>query len=113
MTFAASQGKVNALRCLIAFVRQKIEGIANEVSLSNSESDKSLVERQIRKTIKRHFKNTISQWINMRDRTELRASALHLAAFSGDINTIRLLAESDADMTVTTASGVSALHMAS
>ena len=49
----------------------------------------------------------------MRDRTELRASALHLAAFQGEIKMIRLLAEHGADMAVTTASGVNALHMAS
>jgi len=48
----------------------------------------------------------------MRDRTDLRAAALHLASFSGDTKMIRLLLENGADMTVTTASGVSPLHMA-
>ena len=48
----------------------------------------------------------------MRDRTELRASALLLAAFNGDINLIDFLVESGADIQVTTSQGVNALHMA-
>ena len=48
----------------------------------------------------------------MNDRTELRATALHLAAFSGDTKLIELLVENGADLFVTTALGVTALHMA-
>ena len=48
----------------------------------------------------------------MNDRTDLRASALLLASFNGDIELIKLLVENGADLKVATPSGVNALHMA-
>lgn len=48
----------------------------------------------------------------MRDRTELRASAIHLASFNGNILLLKYLLKHEADLTVCTAFGVSVLHMA-
>lgn len=48
----------------------------------------------------------------MRDRTELRAAAIHLAAFNGNITLMKYLLKNNADLTLGTAYGVSALHMA-
>ena len=48
----------------------------------------------------------------MYDRTELRATALHMAAFNGDLELIQLFHENGANMLVRTSSGVTALHMA-
>ena len=81
LTYAAQQGKTSAIQAMFDFVKQKSEKIATEVSLSHSGSEKEFIDKQIKKTLKRSFKNTLVQWINLRDRTDIRASALHLAAF--------------------------------
>ena len=70
------------------------------------------IERQVRKAIRSEFKCTLSQWLNLRDRTDLRSAAIHLAAFNGNIPLIKLLLENGADLKVATPSGVNALHMA-
>ena len=49
----------------------------------------------------------------MRDRTELRATALHLASFNGNDKLFDLLVEAGADIMTTTSSGVNSMHMAS
>jgi ankyrin repeat protein len=48
----------------------------------------------------------------MRDRTELRAIAIHMAAFNGDVALIKYLVANGADIKLTTTQGVNALHMA-
>ena len=48
----------------------------------------------------------------MPDRTDLQATAAHLAAFSGNTDLLELLWKYDANFTVVTSSGVSPLHMA-
>ena len=58
-------------------------------------------------------KNTLKQWINMHDRTDLNTVAIHLAAFNGETELINLFYANGADINVVTSSGVSALHMAS
>ena len=121
LTFAATEGKIAAVKCLIGYVKARTEEITSEVSASSSSqhtvvSDQkradALLERQIRRAVKHQFKCTLSQWINLRDRTELRATALHLAAFNGDVNMISFLVENGADLRVTTTAGVNSLHMA-
>jgi ankyrin repeat protein len=48
----------------------------------------------------------------MRDRTELRAAAIHLASFNGNVKLMKYLVENEADLSSGTSFGVSALHMA-
>ena len=48
----------------------------------------------------------------MQDRTDLQATAAHLAAFSGNVELLELLWNYDANFMVVTTSGVSPLHMA-
>ena len=45
LTFAVSQGKLSAMRCLLEFIKQRSEEIVSEVSLSNSGSEKDLIDR--------------------------------------------------------------------
>ena len=48
----------------------------------------------------------------MRDRTELRAAAIHLASFNGNVKLVEYFLKNQADLSVSTSFGVSALHMA-
>ena len=66
----------------------------------------------MRRALKKRFKCTLTQWVNLRDKTELHCTALHLAAFSGDNKLIALLVENGADLQIRTMLGVNALHMA-
>ena len=121
LTFAISQNKFGACKALIEFINRRTEEIGNEISESSSayssqvkdaEAMQRRLELKMTKAMKKHFKCTLQQWINMNDRTDLRASALLLASFNGDIELIKLLVDNGADLRVATPSGVNALHMA-
>ena len=49
----------------------------------------------------------------MNDNSQLKTSALLMAAFNGDVDLINLFHENGANMHVATIQGVNALHMAS
>ena len=67
---------------------------------------------QIKQKMNQKFKFTLSKWVSLQDQTELCTSALHLAAFNGDINIVELCIENGAELTQQTLQGVNALHMA-
>ncbi len=62
--------------------------------------------------MKQRLKYTLKQWINLNDRTELHAVAIHLASFNGNLELMNLLIENGASLDVTTSTGVNSLHMA-
>ena len=117
LTYTAFRSSYAAFECLINFVKRQEEKHNESEQIDTSYCETEVTKSQENKRYSRQlqskrFKHTLKEWIELKDQTELRCCAIHLAAFRGYDNIIRLCVENGANIKQCTDQGVDALHMA-